>query len=82
MVETFIGVRDVDEKTFRKFKAIMLEKRIKLGNALTKAMEAYIKQSEALDKPLASNFLKMKTIKVGKKVNWSGGIDETLYGGR
>ena len=54
MTERFIGVRDVDEETFRKFKAAMLEKKIKLGKALTKAMEAYIKQNKEQTRPLAS----------------------------
>ena len=80
MTETFIGVRDVDEETFRKFKAAMLEQKMKLGNALTKAMETYMKQQKIRNKPLAKNLLNMKPISLGKKVNWSKEIDETLYG--
>lgn len=82
MTETFIGVRDVDEETFRKFKVAMLEQKMKLGNALTKAMEIYMKQHKTENKPLAKNLLNMKPIKLGRKVNWSKEIDETLYGGK
>ena len=80
MAETFIGVRDVDEETFRKFKAAMLEQRMKLGNALTKAMDAYMKQNKTQNRPLTKNLLNIKPIKLGRKVNWSKEIDETLYG--
>lgn len=80
MVETFIGVRKVDEETFRKFKAAMLRKKIHLGDALTKAMESYMELDEKQKKPLVKNLLGIRPIKLGKKVNWSEEIDQTLYG--
>lgn len=82
MTETFIGVRDVDEETFRKFKVTMMERKIKLGNALTKAMVFYMKQYKEQNKPLTKNLLNMRSIKLGRKVNWSEEVDETLYEGK
>ena len=80
MTETFIGVRNVDEETFRKFKVAMLGNKMRLGSALTKAMETYMRQQEIQNKPLTRNLLNMKPVKIGRKVNWSKEVDETLYG--
>lgn len=79
MTETFIGVRNVDEKIFRKFKASMTERKMKLGKALTNAMDFYMKIDETQNKPVLSNLLNMKQIYMGKKVKWSKEIDETIY---
>lgn len=80
MQKTFIGVRDVDEETFRKFKIIAMQKRIKIGDALTKAMKNLLEQKENYETPDINNLLKMKPVKIGKKVKWSEQIDEILYG--
>jgi hypothetical protein len=79
MTDTFIGVRDVNQETFRRFKAAMLRRDMKLGIAITKAMEAYIEQNEKQEKPSVQNLLKIKPFKIGKKVRWSKEIDNTLY---
>jgi len=47
MVEkTFIGVREVDEEMFRKFRARATEERLKVGNALTLAMGLWLKEKQ------------------------------------
>lgn len=80
MEKTFVGVRGVDEETFRKFRARALEKRQRLGEALTLAMQQFIVKKEK--KPNPRNFLKIKPFKIGKVVHWSEEIDEILYGGK
>jgi len=44
MTKTFIGVRDVNEETFRKFKVISLVRKERLGEALNKAMNKFIEE--------------------------------------
>jgi hypothetical protein len=83
MSETFIGVRGVDEETFRKFRARAVEEKTKLGRALTKAMKADLKEKRMRNKKkvnMAKELLKVKPFKVGKKVRWSEEVDEFLYG--
>ena len=84
MGETFIAVRDVDEETYRKFKASSVKNRLKLGKALTKAMEYYLEEQENKKiKPHPKNLLKISgIIKTKEKVRWSEEIDEILYGGK
>ena len=82
-----IGVRDVDEDTFRKFKAWAVNKKLNLGKALSEAIKNYIENTENLNKKKEEDALKelknLKPIKVGKKkVRWSEEIDEILYGGK
>lgn len=71
-----ITVRDLDELTFKRFKAV--EEGMKLGEALTQAMEMWIKQGAV--KPQASP-LDIRPF------NWGEGaervsveIDQILYG--
>lgn len=82
MKKIFIGVRDVDEATFRKR---ALARKIKLGNMLTAAIEKYVKDEKLKEKETKRdprNLLKIKGIITTKeKVRWSGEIDEILYGG-
>jgi hypothetical protein len=73
-------VRNVNEETFRKFRALAIEKRLKLGEALTKAMALMLEKKEKEQTNNAKLLLKMKPIKIGKKVRWSEEIDEVLYG--
>ncbi len=84
MTKTFIAARDVDEETFRKFRAMSVEERMKLGDALTVAMKYWIEREKSKkSKPDQKNLLKMTSIKVGKKkVRWSEEIDEFLYGSK
>ena len=82
MKRKLIAVRGVDEDIFRKFRAMTVEEKMKLGDALTMAMKHWIKDEKAKSSnPDARNLLKIKSIKVGKKkVRWSEEIDEFLYG--
>ena len=81
MSKTLVAVRDVDEDMFRRFRAAAVEERMKAGDALTSAMELWVKKrmEEKIKKP--SGIRKIKPVSIGgKKVSWSGEIDETLYG--
>lgn len=81
MRKTFIGVRGVDEETFRKFRAMTIEERLKLGDALTISMKRWVREREQKPKPDPRNLLKISNIiKTKKKVKWSEEIDEFLYG--
>ena len=46
MEKSFIGVRDVDDDTFRKFRAMAIEEKMKLGEALTKALKLMIEENK------------------------------------
>lgn len=79
MGKSMIAVRDVDEEVFRRFRAKVIEERMKLGRALTLAMGEWLKEKKEKADP--KNLLKIKPVKVGKKkVRWSEEIDEILYG--
>ena len=82
MTKTTIAVRDVDEETFRKFRAMTVEDGMKLGDTLTIAMKHSV-EDERKKKPDPKNLLKIRPVKIGKeKVRWSEEIDEFLYGER
>jgi len=81
MEKTFIGVRGVDEETFRKFRALAIQKRLRLGEALTEAMEKTMEDEKQENIPDPKNLLKISgIIKTKKRVKWSEEIDEFLYG--
>ena len=82
MEKTFIGVRDVNEEVFRKFRAKAIEEKMRIGDALNKAMERYLDNEEKIEnKPNPKNLLKISAIiKTKGRVRWSEEIDETLYG--
>ena len=46
MEKTFIGVRDVDEEIFRKFRALSVREKMKLGDALSLAMKKTLEEKE------------------------------------
>ncbi len=77
-----VAVRDLDEDTFREFRAVAIKERMKTGEALTMAMKEWIKEKEGKETgPDARNLLKIKPVRIGKKkVRWSEEIDEILYG--
>lgn len=77
-----VAIRDLDEETFRKFRAVAIEERMKTGEALTIAMKRWIREKEGeKPKPDVRNLLKISgIIKTKKKVRWSEEIDEFLYG--
>ncbi|MBI2543417.1 MAG: hypothetical protein HYW24_04495 [Candidatus Aenigmarchaeota archaeon] len=81
MGKTLIAVRGVDEDAFRKFRALTIEERMKLGDALTMAMKHWLEEGKKRAGPDPKNLLKIKPITIGKKkVRWSDEIDEFLYG--
>lgn len=77
-----VAIRNMDEETFRKFRAIAIEERMKTGEALSIAMKKWIKEKEAgKTKTNPENLLKIiSIIKTKNKVKWSEEIDEFLYG--
>ena len=76
-----VAIRDLDEETFRKFRAVAIEERMKVGDAMTIAMKKWIEEEKMKNKPNIKNLLKIKPIRMGKKkVRWSEEIDEVLYG--
>jgi len=78
--KTFIGVRDVDEETFRKFKAVAMRRNLNLGIALSLAMQKWLEQKRK-NKPDPKNFLNMNPIDFGPgNERLSSDIDEILYG--
>ncbi len=81
MTKTLIAVRGVDRKTFRKFKALTVEGKMRLGEALTLAMKTLIEKESQITRPDPKNLLKISSIiKTKNKVKWSEEIDEFLYG--
>ena len=81
MKKTLVAVRDVDEETFRKFRSMTVEERMKMGEALTLAMKKMMREREKKTKPDPRNLLKISgIIKTKKRVKWSEEIDEILYG--
>ena len=81
MEKTFIAVRNVDAKTFNKFKVLSTEEQIKLGVALTIAMQYFINERESLQKNKnMQDFLSIKPIDFGPNTErTSEEIDEILY---
>ena len=74
-----ITIRGLQESIFRKFKARAAEENVTLGNALSQAMEAWLKKGEA-GEPRA----KLSDLKI---TNWGKGtersseeIDRIAYG--
>lgn len=81
MVKTLIAIRDVDEQTFRKFRATSVEEDLKLGDAITQAMQEWIAKQKP-EKKGFTRLLAIKPVKIGtKQVAWSEEIDSLLYGG-
>lgn len=79
MDKTIIGVRDVDEETFRKFKALAVQKRINLGEALTNAMRKTMQEEN--NKPKKMKLPQVKPFSWGKGTEkTSEEVDKILYG--
>jgi hypothetical protein len=73
-----LTVRSLDNSAFKKFRAKAAEEGMKLGEALTQAMELWIKQR---------NMKRHASLLDIKPFNWGNGterinteIDQTLYG--
>ena len=84
MAKTFIGVREVDEDAFRRLRALAIAKRLKLGEALTRAINKFVEEEKLKEKGKKldpKNLMKISgIIKTKGKVRWSEEIDEILYG--
>ena len=82
MAKTFIGVREVDEETFREFRAKAIQEKMKLGIALTKAMQKYIEENKQTNRKTGVDALmKVKPFDFGPGTeNLSNEIDEIVYG--
>jgi len=73
-----ITVRDLDEMVFKRFKAKTVEKGMKLGEALTQAMQMWIKRRSVKRRAYLTDI---------EPFNWGEGtektsvvIDQILYG--
>lgn len=82
MRKNLITVRDVDEKILRNFRAHAIQKKMKMGEALTDAMRIWIKQAgpEGTDPKI---LLKAKPSDWGRDTHkTSKEIDKILYGSK
>ena len=80
MKKIFVGVRDVDAESFRKFRVVALAEKMKIGKALSLALERFV--AERRKKEEFSFFKKVKPFDWGvggEKI--SEEIDGILYGG-
>ncbi|MBS7614038.1 hypothetical protein KEJ48_07380 [Candidatus Bathyarchaeota archaeon] len=79
MISVNITIRGIDESVFKRFKAKAVEEGMKLGEAVTQAMEMWIRERSV--KPKAS-LLDIKPFNWGKGTEKvSVEIDQILYGG-
>ena len=80
MKKNMITVRNVDEEVLRKFKAVITVDKMKMGQALTKAMKDWIRQKERSERIDSSPFFKFKPFDWGKGTEkTSKEIDDILY---
>lgn len=79
MEKTFLGVREIDLETFRRFKALAAERKLKLGDALTEAMNTLLLQKKEEKRNLKKVF-KIKPFDFGKgSERLSEEIDSIVY---
>lgn len=77
-----ISIRDVNPEIFRRLKAEAVKEGIKVGSALTQAVQSWLKGKEATKKKKRS-FFDMKPWDWGPgNERVSVEIDEILYGGK
>lgn len=82
MKKDLITVRDVDEKILRNFRARAIQKKMKMGEALTDAMKRWVKEveQEGTDPTI---LLKIKPFDWGRDTRkTSKEIDKILYGSK
>lgn len=80
--DEMLVVRKVNKRVYRRFRQRALDENKNVGEAVTEAMEYWLREKERKKKPNIKNLLKMNgIIKTGGKVRWSEEIDEVLYGG-
>ena len=83
MAKTFISVRDVDEETFRKFKSLAIAERLKIGAALTHAMQRQLegRKKKEYNWKAVEALVKSKPLDFGPgNEHLSEQIDEIVYG--
>lgn len=87
MAKTFIGVREVDEEVFRKFRAKTVEEKMKLGYALSLAMKLWIEKEKKKEENKENELKGVKQLLKVKPFNFGPGteklsseIDKILYG--
>ena len=82
MNKEVLTVRDVDEEVWRRFRAKTEEEGMRTGQALSQALDYWIKQKERKSVRLdPRRFLKVQgLVRAGKRVEWSKEIDKVLYG--
>ena len=77
-----ISIRDVNPTVFREFKAEAVKEGMKVGSALTQAIQTWIKSKEQKKKKKLSFFdLKPRHLGPGTE-HLSEEVDEILYGGK
>ena len=76
------GIRDLDEETFRKLRAVAIEENIRVGDAVNAAMKKWLAEKGKRKNKVDNRFLLEITglIKTKEKVKWSEEVDKTLYG--
>ena len=78
MEKTFVGIRDVDEETFRKFRSLAIERNMKIGEALNFAMKQMI--NNKINKKKKLGIINIKPFDFGNGTeNSSKEIDKILY---
>lgn len=79
-MKEMLVARNVNKEVYRKFKQKASERGLKIGNAISDAMELWIRSG----KKDGENFKKIMSlsgvIKMKGKGNWSERVDEILYG--
>lgn len=80
MEKTFIAVRDVDTEVFRRFRAMSVRERLKLGEALTIAMKKLTVEKENRKNNGTKHLMMLKPFDFGKgSEKLSKEIDKILY---
>jgi hypothetical protein len=76
-MKTFVGIREVDEEVFREFRANAVRRKMKLGDAVSRAMKQWVERNRHVRREK----LKVKPFDWGKGTeNTSDEVDEILYG--
>ncbi len=83
----FVGIRNVDEELFRKFRAWAIQRKLNLGFALTEAIKIYLDQMNMeiqklnKEKEAFRKLAKLKPLDLGPGTErLSEEIDDILYG--
>ena len=77
------AIRGLNEDTYRKFRQKAIEERLKVGDALTFAMEDWLKKEKNRKEVNPKRLLKMKPFDWGKGTEkTSKEIDEIIYGNK